>query len=197
MRLRNDSNNDGIITRAEWRGSARDAVHGWNADGSLSDEFGPRPAQWGDRSIGFDTERVAVGDWTKHSRISITIATAAFNSESGTTTWSRSAASIRTTTDLSREEFLSTAQETTPGRQFRLSRSRTATVRSTDRVALSLEAFNWTDRNRDGVISETRRLAGGGRGSGLPASTSTDGRIEANEWHWSRRFVRDLNRDGC
>src|SRR5215210_6759662 len=32
-----DSNNDGVVTRAEWRGSARSfAEHDWNEDGVLS-----------------------------------------------------------------------------------------------------------------------------------------------------------------
>ena len=42
-----DRNNDGVITRAEWRGSAQSfAVHDWNRDGRLSGDEVRTGAAW-------------------------------------------------------------------------------------------------------------------------------------------------------
>jgi Ca2+-binding EF-hand superfamily protein len=59
-----DRNNDGVISRAEWRGSAQSfAVHDWNRDGRLSGEEVRTGATWpADRSTNVETTFRA---WTR------------------------------------------------------------------------------------------------------------------------------------
>jgi hypothetical protein len=55
-----DTNRDGVITRAEWRGSARSfEVHDWNGDGVLSGEEVRIGGQWPTQ------QQTSVNDWSR------------------------------------------------------------------------------------------------------------------------------------
>lgn len=72
MRFRGmDRNNDGVITRAEWRGNDRSfRVHDWNGDGVLSgDEVGPGARRGARQSDDWDAasalREYEFDDWTE------------------------------------------------------------------------------------------------------------------------------------
>lgn len=203
-----DLNNDGQITRDEWRGSARSfEVHDWNGDGRLSgnevrlgaqqntnlEEADHNPSRaeryvaWTD--AGFTNldhnrdRRITPNEWHYDRE---TFLRADRNRDDA----------------LNRAEFLGADMDDDRGDQFEdLDVNGNGRVERAEWHA-SEDAFTWLDRNRDGVLS--RLEVAGEEQSTTPrdqfASLDYDrnGTIARNEWHWSLGSFtqRDLNRDG-
>lgn len=203
-----DSNNDGVISRNEWRGSARSfEVHDWNGDGELSGDEIRIGAQ---RNTNFEyadhnpSRAEQFLSWTEagfnnldHNRDRrITVNEWHFDIQ----TFRRV---DRNRDDaLNRAEFLGGETDDLRGDRFE-----DIDVNNNGRVERrewygSADAFDWLDRNNDGVL--TRAEVVGDQDANRPldqfASLDIDdsGTIERDEWHWSRISFndRDVNRDG-
>jgi Ca2+-binding EF-hand superfamily protein len=198
-----DANGDGIITRAEWRGTERSfATHDWNNDGVLSGDevrsgtWRPSP-QYDDYSDNYvfndwnDTRfrqidrngdgRIARGEWVY-----------------GVEEFARA--------DRNRDGVLTTAEfqgsdfDDDRGDRFEdLDVNGNGVVERGEWHA-SAAAFNWLDRDNNGTVT---RHEMGIAASETPDAfagldTNRDDRVSAEEWHWSRRSFnqRDSNGDG-
>lgn len=203
-----DRNNDGVITRDEWRGSARSFdVHDWNGDGQLSGQE-VRVGAWQDTSLEQadhdPSSRERYVSWTDagfasldHNRDRrITPNEWHYDRE----TFLR--ADRNGDSALDREEFLGADMDDDRGDKFD-----DLDLNGDNRVDrnewhASDDAFRWLDRNRDGVLSRVE-VTGDDRVASVGdqfASLDYDGNgtISRNEWHWSLGSFsqRDLNRDG-
>ena len=206
-----DTNGDGMIARAEWRGSAQSfRVHDWNRDGVLSGNElrdAVRQAQAGELED-FDPPG-SINDWSA-SRF-----TALDRNRDGRITraeWQDDYDSFyRADRDrnnvLTRNEFLGGDFDDDRGDRFDY-----LDVDGNNRVTrqewhASADAFNWLDRNRDGVLSRAEvegQSTGNGNGFGTGGDmfarldANGDNRISRSEWRWTRSSFdqRDLNGDG-
>src|SRR5688572_30799274 len=209
-----DANNDGVITRTEWRGSAQSfQEHDWNRDGVLSgdevlvgvprsnralsdDDFDPATDRFNSWTAGNFTTidrnrdgRIAAREWY-------------FDTESFTRS------------DRNRDGFLTRAEFLgTPNvdvdRDDRFDNLDTDNDGRVERFEWhgSGEAFGWLDRNGDDILTRAEVM---GTTTTTPGATAAvpnrfgavdfngDGRIAAGEWQWSRRSFtqRDRNGDG-
>ena len=154
-----DRNNDGIITRAEWNGSAQSfRVHDWNSDGVLSgDEVrvgGQR--QW-DQDPDYAPNRNTLSDWTERrfQQLDSNGDGRILRRE-----WPFSAEEfLRVDRNrdgaLTRAEFLDPNANDDRDDQFDyLDLNGNNRVEASEWHA-SRETFQWLDRNRDGVLSRT------------------------------------------
>lgn len=202
-----DRNNDGVITRDEWRGSRQSFdVHDWNGDGVLSGDEVRVGARRSERNIeddDFDPARAdQFVDWTERGFASLD------HNRDGrisSSEWHYDLEAFRRADrnrdgSLSRAEFLGADIDDDRNDRFEY-----LDVNGNGRIELnewhgSADAFDWLDRNNDGVLSRAEVV-------GRPSARSDqfrsldfnrDGVISVDEWHWSRRsFDRhDLNRDG-
>lgn len=205
-----DRNNDGRITRAEWKGSDQSfKVHDWNGDGVLSgDEVRPgaRREERQDREPDFDTpdREYPFDDWTVRGFNGID-----HNRDNRITAdeWHFDRESFRRADHnrdgvISRSEFLSEdAEDQDDDREDRfayLDVNRDNRI-SRDEWHGSRANFDLLDDNRDGALTRTEVF-----GTEPPPDlfTSLDvnrnGTIARDEWHWSPgTFDRlDKNRDG-
>ncbi len=204
-----DRNQDGEISRDEWRGSPRSfLVHDWNDDGRLSgDEVriaGRRPDQdlahadhvpsqaerymsWSERSfVNLDHDRnrrITANEW-HYDREAFTRADR-----------NRDGA-------LDRAEFIGGDMDDDRGDRFDdLDGDGNGRVDRGEWHA-SDDAFVWLDRNRDGVLSRIEVVGEQESSSSSDQFASLDingdRRLGTDEWHWSARSFaqRDLNRDG-
>ena len=205
MRFRGmDRNNDGIITRAEWRGSDQSfRVHDWNGDGRLSGDEVRRGAARRRGEVDYDeADRGQFDEWTDagfrgldHDR----------NDRISREEWHYDRESFtRADRDgdgvLSRREFLNADSDDDRGDRFDyLDANRNGRVERTEWHA-SRDAFTWLDRNRDGVLSRQEVVGDAAEKADLFAGldANNDGTITTAEWQWSRRsFARqDQNGDG-
>jgi hypothetical protein len=221
MRFRTmDRNNDRVITRDEWTGTAQSfRVHDWNSDGVLSGDevrmgavrnngaFGdadfnaPTARQFdawtesGFRGLDHNRDgRIASNEWHYDTE-------AFWRADRNRDGW------------LSRTEFLGSGVDDDRTDNFdNLDADNDGRVERGEWHA-SADAFQWLDRNRDGVLSRAevvgtpqagRRAQRRGRADSVTADEfasldiNRNGRITPNEWHWSRNSFdqRDLNRDG-
>jgi hypothetical protein len=206
-----DRNNDGVITRAEWQGSAQSfRVHDWNRDGQLSgdevrpgaqrdvnreeDDYNPQRARDFDD---WTPEGFAYLDHNRDGRLSRD--EWHYDVES----WVR--ADRNRDNLLSREEFLGgdTIDTDRSDRFEYLDANNNGRVERREWHGDS-DTFDFLDRNNDGVLSRIemrgRESAGNQRESDLFASLdyNHDSRLSQDEWHWSRRsfLQQDTNRDG-
>jgi Ca2+-binding EF-hand superfamily protein len=199
-----DVNRDGRITREEWRGSAQSfRVHDWNGDGVLSgDEV--RAGSWRQRQgdPDYTPDQYVFNDWTERRFQQMD------RNRDGRLTraeWSYDVESfIRADRNrdgiLTRSEFLNSDFDDDRGDQFDY-----LDMNGDGRIQLnewhaSREAFNWLDRNNDGVLTRAE-MAGTNVDSGdqfASLDRNNDRAIELNEWQWSRAsFDRlDTNGDG-
>ena len=202
-----DRNNDGMVTRAEWRGTAQSfSEHDWNRDGVLSgdemrvgvprstrpiieDDFDPRS----DRFNSWTAGNFSTLDRNRDGRILAN-------------EWAYDYESFRRIDRdgdgaVTRAEFLGGDID-----DDRDDRFENLDANGDGRVERyewhgGGEAFDWLDRNRDDILTRAEVM---GANTAAPANrfaavdSNGDGRIAANEWQWSRRsFIqRDTNGDG-
>jgi Ca2+-binding EF-hand superfamily protein len=204
-----DANGDGVITRAEWRGSARSFdVHDWNNDGVLSgNEI--RTGAWRP-SPEFDDydDSYVFNDWnaTRFRQLDRNGDTRIARAE-----WPYGAEEFFRV-DRNRDGYLSQAEFV--GSDFDDDRSdrfeyldvnNNGTIERSEWHA-SPAAFDWLDRDSDGTL--TRHEMGSSSAGAAPNApedvfgridTNDDNRISAQEWIWSRRSFtqRDANGDGA
>lgn len=202
---RMDRNSDGIITRAEWRGSDQSfRVHDWNGDGVLSGDEVRRGAARGRAEVDYDEQRRSeFHDWTdagfrgldhdRNDRIS-----------RGEWHYDREAftrADRNRDGALTRNEFLNADSDDDRGDRFDyLDVNRNGRIEESEWHG-SDDAFAWLDRDRDRSLSSAELVGDETPGRDLFASLDANGddRITGDEWHWSRRSFtqRDRDRDGA
>jgi Ca2+-binding EF-hand superfamily protein len=208
-----DTNNDGRITRSEWRGSRRSfQVHDWNGDGVLSGDevrVGARrpdvPPDEGD----FDSadREYEFNDWTNrgfnaldHDRDGRIAASEWHFDREGFRRADHNRDGV-----LSRAEFLNEGdeggQDEDDDREDRFS---DLDVDGDNRISRAewhgtRARFNVLDENGDGVLSR-REVVGADPPQDLFTSldVNRDQGVSFDEWHWSRATFdqRDTNRDG-
>ena len=202
-----DTNNDGVITREEWRGSARSfEVHDWNGDGRLSGNevrIGAQQNTAMDEADHDPSRAERFASWTEagfanldHNRDRrITPNEWHYDRE----TFLRADRNRDDVLNLS--EFLGSDMDDDRGDTFEdLDADGDGRVERPEWHS-SAEAFAWLDRNRDGVLSRVE-VAGDDRATARDQFASLDydgnGVINRNEWHGSLGAFnqRDVNRDG-
>jgi len=200
-----DANNDGRISREEWRGSDTSfRVHDWNGDGVLSGDEVRLGAQRRTRvEEDFEPERLVLRDWSPSKFTSIdrnrdgrVTRDEWFYDMEGFLRADRNRDNV-----LSRAEFLGGDIDDDREDTFLdLDHDRSGRIERTEWHG-SREAFDWMDRNNDGVLSRAEVVGEQTTAErDLFASLDTDrsGVIERNEWQWSRVSFngRDRNNDG-
>jgi Ca2+-binding EF-hand superfamily protein len=200
-----DTNGDGAISRAEWRGSDQSFQrHDWNGDRMLS---GNEVRVGASRDLGeegndYDQARPEFRNWTERG-----FANLDRNSDGriaraewfyGREDFIR--ADRNGDNALTREEFLSGDVDVDREDRFEyLDANNNGRIERTEWHA-SRDAFTWLDRNRDGVLSRQEVVGDEAQRSDLfgGLDVDNDGRITTGEWQWSRRsFARqDANGDG-
>jgi Ca2+-binding EF-hand superfamily protein len=205
-----DGNNDGVVTRAEWRGSARSfAEHDWNEDGVLSGDEVRIGASRNTRRVedsDFDPASDRFFSWTDAN---FTTIDRDRNGRISAREWQYDSESFRRSDRngdgaLTRAEFLgtNTIDDDRDDRFEYIDGNRDGRIQRSEWHG-SGQTFEWLDKNRDDVLSNAEVV-------GTQASTSAsadrfsrldsdgNGRIQANEWQFSRRSFdqRDTNRDG-
>jgi hypothetical protein len=203
-----DSNNDGVVTRQEWRGSARSFdVHDWNNDGRLSgDEVrvgAQRNTNWEtadhnpnarERNLSWTRQAFNALDHNRDGRLE-------------TNEWHFDRETFlrvdrNRDNALTLPEYLGEGVDDLRGDNFD-----DMDFNNDGRIARGewyggAEDFRWLDRNNDGVL--TRFEVAGSQ----PANTTfnefnsldydRNGTLSRAEWHWSNAsfMSRDTNRDG-
>lgn len=204
-----DTNRDGMIQRAEWRGSLQSfRSHDWNNDGMLSgDELRVgrwRSGTWED--VDYNPDRPGTMYWTESAFTSID------RNRNGViqrNEWPYDAETFyrvdrNRDNRLSRTEFLGEATWD----DDRDDRFEDLDINNNGRIERaewhgSADAFNWLDSNRNGWLSRAETT-----GNVNPRAVSNQefnrldfnrsGTISRDEWYWSRASFdeRDRNRDG-
>lgn len=203
-----DRNNDGVVTKQEWNGSARSfEVHDWNNDGRLSGEEVRVGAQ---RNTNWETadhnpnrfERNL--SWTRNSFASLDHNRDGRLAEDEWHFDRETFLRVDRNRDsaITLAEFLGEGTEDLRGDNFDdLDSNNNGRVERAEWYG-GAEDFHWLDKNGDGVL--TRYEVAGSQAS-LDAydefnnlDYDRDGRLERAEWHWSNVGFqqRDTNRDG-
>lgn len=200
-----DRNNDGRITRDEWRGSDRSfQVHDWNGDGVLSGNEvrpGARRAQAEDD---YQPDNLVLRDWSPQrfqsldrNRDGRITRNEWFYEPEGFFRADRNRDNV-----LTRAEFLGGDVDDDREDAFAdIDHDRNGRIEP-DEWHGSREAFEWLDRNNDRVLSRAEVA-----GEDIPRhesdlfgslDTNRNGRIDRGEWQWSRVSFegRDRNNDG-
>jgi Ca2+-binding EF-hand superfamily protein len=197
-----DRNNDGVITRDEWRGSERSfRNHDWNGDGRLSgDEVRPgaaRRERWDDRDINdaidrdddFTPARFRTLDHDRDGRLARGEyhGPAEFFSRLDRDRDGFLTVAEFTGTDIDREDRFADLDGNGDGRVSR------------DEWHGAPAVFDALDANRDGSLTREEALGTetGGRDPFRSIDVNGDNAIARSEWHWnSAAFDRlDTNRD--
>ena len=203
-----DANNDGVITRNEWRGSARSfQVHDWNGDGELS---GDEVRVGGQRGTNFE---YADHDPSRAEQF-LSWTDAGFNNldhnrdrRITVNEWHFDIQTFRRVDRnrddvLSRAEFLGGETDDLRGDRFE-----DIDVNNNGRIERrewygGADVFDWLDANNDGVLSQGEVVGQEGEATPRDQFASLDidrsGMIERDEWHWSRVSFndRDVDNDG-
>lgn len=206
-----DQNNDGVVTRAEWRGSVRSfEEHDWNNDGVLSgDEVRvgvPRDTRRLDQND-FDPASDRFFSWTDANF------TALDRNRDGrllAREWPYDFESFRRVDRngdgaLTRAEFVGSdsIDDDRDDRFDYIDDNGDGRIERREWHG-SGETFDWLDRNNDNILSRAEVTGAQGSAAGAGADRFSridydgDGRIEVSEWQWSRRSFdqRDANSDG-
>jgi Ca2+-binding EF-hand superfamily protein len=203
-----DSNRDGQIVRAEWRGSTQSfKVHDWNGDGVLSgDEVRPGAAR---------TRRMEEEDYTPGNvNSTLTWSDADFrsldrNNDRRITPaeWYYDVETFRRA-DRNGDGVLSAAEFFAPEDDDRNDSFEYLDVNGNGRIELnewhgSAAEFRRLDRNRDNVLSRAEVLGSAPAAATPPDLFATldadgDAMISPVEWRWSLRsfYQQDTNDDG-
>jgi Ca2+-binding EF-hand superfamily protein len=208
-----DRNNDGVISRDEWRGSAQSfRVHDWNGDGVLSggevrpnarrdgrydeQDYDPKHDDWSY----WDEDSFASLDHNRDGRLAA--------NEWHFDRQSFVRADRNRDSFLSRAEFVAANADDDRNDRFEyLDHDNNGRVER-DEWHGSAETFDWLDTNNNGVL--TRAEVAGNAANANPGSAETNrdafasvdynrnGVISREEWHWSRGSfdTRDTNNDG-
>jgi Ca2+-binding EF-hand superfamily protein len=203
-----DKNNDGVVTRQEWNGSARSfETHDWNRDGRLSGEevrVGGRNAQdWEsvDHAPGRNERNV---NWT---RAGFTALDHNRDNQLTSNEWHFDTETFRRidrdrNNSVSQAEFLGEAWDDDRGDNFDdLDYNNNGRVERTEWHG-GLNEFRSLDRNSDGTLSRYEVVGSQDSLSTYDEFTGLDydrsGSLERAEWHWSNVSFnqRDTNRDG-
>ena len=200
-----DANNDGRISRAEWRGSDQSfRTHDWNNDGVLSgDELRPGASRQRGQEDDFDqTRRPEFRNWTERG---FTNLDRNRDGQIQRAEWFYNAEGfIRADRNrdgaLTRAEFLGSDVDADREDRFEyLDVNNNGRVERSEWHA-SRDAFDWLDRNNDGALSRTEVVGEDLEQSDLfgGLDANNDQVITPDEWQWSRRsFARqDQNGDG-
>lgn len=196
-----DRNRDGVITRAEWRGSAQSfRNHDWNGDGRLSgDEMRPGAQRNGVPDEDYSTPRREFDDWTAEG---FRYLDRNRDGRVERNEWFDDRDSfVRADTNrdnaLTRSEFL--AMSTVSGNAGFEALDRN----NNDRIERwewrgQAESFETADRNNDGVVTRNEMVAESRDERFEALDVNNDGRIVRGEWRGrSDRFeVLDRNNDG-
>jgi Ca2+-binding EF-hand superfamily protein len=202
-----DTNGDGTISREEWRGSVQSfRVHDWNRDGVLSGRElrdAVRQAQT-DQLEDFDTVD-SINDWSP-GRF-----TALDRNRDGRIVraeWPYDADSFNRidrdrNNTVSRTEFLGGDFDDDRGDRFDYLDADGNNRVTRQEWHASADAFNWLDRNRDGVLSRSE-VEGEATDPAAAADLfdrldiNNDNRVNRAEWQWTRASFdqRDANGDG-
>lgn len=199
-----DTNNDGVITRKEWRGSDQSfRAHDWNGDGILS---GNEVRVGATREVEEDdydqARRPRFYDWTERGFGSLD-----HNSDGriSRAEWHYDLESFRRADRnrdgiLTRAEFL--GEDVDYDREDRfdyLDANRNGRVERSEWHG-SRDSFDWLDVNNDNVLSRAEMVGEDADETDLFASLDINGDdvITQDEWHWSRRSFnrQDTNSDG-
>ena len=206
-----DTDKDGVVTRAEWRGSAASfKVHDWNNDGELSgNEVRPgarRPARVGEPPDFDDPYReYAFDDWTAEGFVQLD------HNKDGRITrdeWHFDRDGF-TRADRNndgwhnRREFLGADDDDAD--DDREDSFRNLDVNSDRRISREewhggRSRFDALDRDRNGFLTRAEVVGSQEPPPDLFTSVDVnrDAAITREEWHWSRKSFdqRDSNRDG-
>ena len=199
-----DTNNDGRVTQAEWRGSAQSfRVHDWNGDHVLSgDEVTPGGRRQQTVDDDYLPSRLPVDDWSERRFVQLD-----HNADSRISrqewhydleTFLR--ADRNRDNFISRAEFLDTAFDDDRGDSFD-----NLDVNGNKRIELgewhgSRAAFDWLDGNGDGTISRVEMMRNANESNESDDQFQSldmngDGSISVDEWHWSRVSFNQLDRN--
>ena len=203
-----DRNNDGMISRQEWNGSARSfEVHDWNNDGRLSGEEVRTGAQ---RNTNWEEADHNPNRWERELSYTRNAFTNLDHNRDGRLTdneWHFDR-EVFLRIDENRDnaitmaEYLGEGVEDLRGDNFDdLDRNNNGRVERTEWYGGAAE-FRRLDKNGDNYL--TRYEVAGSQASFNTYDQfnnldyNRDGRLERNEWHWSQASFgqRDTNRDG-
>ena len=204
-----DTNGDGIITRQEWRGTARAFENlDWNGDGRLSGdevragarrnttELADHNPNRAERNLSWTQAHFNTLDHNRDNRLT-------------SNEWHYDLETFRRV-DRNRDDALSAAEFLGQGDEFDDARdasfddldfNNNGRVEKTEWYG-SAAAFNALDRNRDGVLSRFEVVGSSPSLDTFDQFNNLDydrnGNIARNEWHWSAPSFnqRDTNRDG-
>ena len=203
-----DTDNDGVITRTEWRGSERAFQNqDWNGDGRLS---GPEVAVGGRRNQNFEEADHLPSRYERY----VSWTQAGFNNldhnhdrRITSNEWHFDAETFRRVDRnrdgaLEQSEFLGTEDDARDASFDDLDWNNNGRVERSEWTG-SAAAFNGLDANRDGVLSRFEVVGG----VSTPNDTydefasldyNRNGSLSRDEWHWSAVSFnrRDSNRDG-
>jgi Ca2+-binding EF-hand superfamily protein len=198
-----DANNDGVITRAEWRGSDRSfAVHDWNNDGVLSgDEI--RTGAWRPSTPNEDySDNYVFNDWSANRFQQIDRNRDGRIARNEWFFGPEEFARVDRNRDgvLTQAEFQGNDFDDDRGDRFDNLDVNGNGVVERGEWHSSAQAFDWLDRDNSGTISRLEMGLGAETAADPFAriDMNNDQRISPDEWHWSRRSFdqRDTNNDG-